>query len=483
MARTLAQAHASRGGAVRTVCRLRRHDRGRPRSPGLDAGGSHAVGHPEGGTGRVACLLVAWMQQIWPRLGDCLVQQGFPLRFFCNIRLTGVPSSRILGAESPTSIRIAYSIMRAMQFAPLMLLAGAPAMAAGTADTMAQWQDYAATAVSPRYDWYRPLAQAPTLHSREAANRSGGVLLSLAGLQARFNGLAFTGDQDPFGANFAVGVNDSRYSGRGVAADFNATRLAVSGGSLGEFGLTAVVARQQFATQGFGSGEWDGSFENGRRLAPAGEWHESASGNGVRLDFRGLLGESDWRWDVAVQSRIEMDPFKSYRGVYSEAGDFDVPGFARLGVAVPVGQRFSVGAEVQRVFYREVDPFTSSALPARFLSLLGDGSSPEFSWDDLTVMALEARLADAANGEWSLRFASQQQPRPTSALLDRALEDLYSDTNVALAYQLDTGRVGQFRVAASYSPVTYFLGSSPYLRGGFESGSQLEFEAQWAIPF
>jgi hypothetical protein len=99
------------------------------------------------------------------------------------------------------------------------------------------------------------------------------------------------------------------------------------------------------------------------------------------------------------------------------------------------------------------------------------------------VFALETRLRDAANGLWSLRLATQQQPRPTSALLDRALSELYSDSNLALAYERGSAAWGQFRLAASYSPVTYFLGSSPYLQRGFETGRQLEFEAQWSIPF
>ncbi len=347
---------------------------------------------------------------------------------------------------------------------------------------MGQWREYAAAAMAPSFDWYAPEAKAPSLRARVAGQSREAGLLAAGALLPRFSGLVIGSDSDPFRPRFSSVVGNP-FAGRGVASSFTGSRLAWAGGPLGEFGLTAIVARQQFATQGFGAGEWDGSFENGRSSLLGNESRESASGNGVRLDYRGQLGQSAWRWDVAVQSRIEMDPFKTYRGVYSEAGDFDIPGFAKLQVSAPVAGRLSVGAEVQRVFYREVDTFSSAALPSRFLALLGDGSSPEFAWRDLTVFALEARVADDFNGEWSLRLATQQQPRPSSELLDRALNELYSDSNVALGYQLDGGVLGQFRVAASYSPVTYFLGSSPYLRGAFESGRQLEFEAQWALPF
>jgi hypothetical protein len=269
-----------------------------------------------------------------------------------------------------------------------------------------------------------------------------------------------------------------------VGAQFRGTRLALTGaGDAGEFGIAAVVARQQYATQGFGYGDWDGSSDDRRFLGVGSGVYQSSTGSAVRLDWNTPLGERGWWVDAALQSRIEMDPFKAYRGVYSEAGDFDVPGYARMAIEAPVGERLSLTGEVQRVFYREIPTFTSASLPTRFLALLGDGASPDFAWRDLTVFALEARLQDDFNGEWTLRLASQQQPRPTSDLLDRALEELYSDQNIAVAYQRGSQRWGELRIGASYSPVTYFLGSAPYLQRGFQTGRQLEFEAQWSLPF
>lgn len=374
--------------------------------------------------------------------------------------------------------------MRSQPIITALLLASAPAVA--SADAMEQWRDYAAALVAPSFDWYadRAQPQAPTVlsTSMSAMPMSAAVEghLSVASAASANTALA-----DRFGPQFAPrGLFASHaLAGYGVSSDYSGTRLSLSRGANTEFGLSAIVARQQYATLGFGNGEWDGSSAGTRRVGANGSVYEAASGSGVRVDAASALGDSGLTLQTAVQTRIEMDAFKTYRGVYSEAGDFDIPGFVSMAASVPVGQRLTLSGEIQRVFYSDVQTFTSSALPTRFLALLGDAGSPEFAWRDLTVYALEATLRDDFRGAWTLRVASQQQPRPTSALLDRALDVLYSDTNLEFNYSHQTVGFGEFRLAASYSPVTYFLGSSPYVRRGFETGSQVEFEAQWVLNF
>ncbi|MBD8526010.1 hypothetical protein [Pseudomarimonas arenosa] len=364
-----------------------------------------------------------------------------------------------------------------------LLLAGVPTVA--SADAMEQWRDYAAALVAPSFDWYADQAQveAPTVLSTSLSVLPSAAVeghLSLASAASASTTIA-----DRFGPQFAPRglFAGNALAGHGIASDFAGTRLSVSGSGNRELGLSAIVARQQYSTLGFGNGEWDGSSAGSRRVGANGSLYESASGSGVRLDASTALGESAWTLQTAVQSRIEMDAFKAYRGVFSEAGDFDIPGFVSFAASAPLGQRLNVSAEVQRVFYSDVQTFSSSALPTRFLALLGDAGSPEFAWRDLTVYALETSLRDDYRGTWTLRLTSQQQPRPTSQLLDRALNVLYSDTNVEFDYRRASVGFGEFRLAASYSPVTYFLGSSPYVRRGFETGSQVEFEAQWILSF
>src|SRR5690606_18075453 len=181
-------------------------------------------------------------------------------------------------------------------------------------------------------------------------------------------------------------------------------------------------------------------------------------------------------FSMALQSRLDMEPFKSYRGVYSDPGDFDIPARAELGLGVALSEDLQVTLGAERIFYSDIDAFTSAALPTRFLSLLGDGSSPAFAWRDLTVYTAEASYRDASGGQWSLRYTTRQQPSPTSRLLLRALEQEFTNVNVGVGYRRDIGP-GALWLAASYAPSNYFLGASPYVQRELDGGSQVEVEA------
>src|SRR5690606_12739286 len=109
---------------------------------------------------------------------------------------------------------------------------------------------------------------------------------------------------------------------------------------------------------------------------------ETSSGGGVRLAYSEPLNPL-FSFSMALQSRLDMEPFKSYRGVYSDPGDFDIPARAELGLGVALSEDLQVTLGAERIFYSDIDAFTSAALPTRFLSLLGDGSSPAFAWRDL----------------------------------------------------------------------------------------------------
>src|SRR5690606_8731821 len=138
--------------------------------------------------------------------------------------------------------------------------------------------------------------------------------------------------------------------------------------------------------------------------------------------------------------------------IYAEAGDFDQPARARAGLRWDATPGFSLGVGVERVFYSDIPTYTSAALPTRFLQLLGDGNSPEFAWRDLTVYTVEGAVLDPTGGLWSLRYATRQQPSPTSALLERAMRDEFTNLNLGFGYQRGLRSFGLVSFAVTYSP-------------------------------
>lgn len=270
---------------------------------------------------------------------------------------------------------------------------------------------------------------------------------------------------------------ESRFASSLLAPEF-ATRL----GQRSELRLGVTIASQRYATPGFGEVQ---AYSDLSAVAPLGASRgvivEQSFGQGVHLGLESLLSRT-LSLGVSAQSRVDMDAFKTYRGIFTEPGDFDLP--ARAGVSLgwqpsdPL--KLSFGAE--RIFYSEVNAFTSAALPPRFLAFLGDGSSPHFAWRDLDVFSLKAELADSTGGQWGLQVTSGQQPAPTSALLALALEEDGDGNHFSATYARAVSKTGRLAFAASYAPAQYLLGFSP-VGNRYRDGSQLEVELKWSMGF
>ncbi|MCB1561097.1 MAG: hypothetical protein KDI75_08395 [Xanthomonadales bacterium] len=349
-----------------------------------------------------------------------------------------------------------------------------------------QWKAYLHQQIAPDFDWlnYEPAAM-PSL----IAPLRNQFASSLRGEQHFQVALADTGSvwhlrlapRDQV-RHLATGselglLGDARSMLKG---EFVASSIEQSLGENGRLALGAVLARQRFASAGLGVFAWDAPVRlYGSHVDPL---PESATGGGVRLDYsRGVA--SGLSLSVGVQSRINMEPFKAYRGVYSEPGDFDVPARAEVALSYQPNQHWQLSAGAERIFYSGIDAFSSAALPRRFLSLLGDGASPTFAWRDLSIYSAEAALDDQHGGKWSLRYTTQQQPEPTSEILLRALRSDFTDSNWALGYRRGLGSFGTLSLAASYAPSRYFLGATPYVQRDLDSGSQVEVEAVWSMSF
>lgn len=368
------------------------------------------------------------------------------------------------------------------------LCAGSSALAAGHEGP--SWREFARRSMMPDYAWNNaPSAQslAPTLRDQVFGARGQSLTLALSGggtavqrsLTVSFGEAA--GHDKP--GSSVTGPVDLTARGSPLRNQFlDATfEQDFTGGS--RLGVSALVARQQFATPGFGlaRGIADSVIAGyGHRSTGVAE---TVSGHGMRLNYQMPMGErTAWLW--TAQSKLEMNPFESVRGIYAEPGDFDLP--ARLGTqfewqATP-GATLALGME--RVYFSQVTPFTSAALPMRLLSLMGDGNAPAFAWRDLTVYSAEARFADRWQGQWLARYSTRQQPSPTIELYQRALASEYTDTNLMFGYRRHLGGAGELALTASYAPSMAFLGPGPvFASRTYSQGAVAEFEALWVVPF
>lgn len=241
--------------------------------------------------------------------------------------------------------------------------------------------------------------------------------------------------------------------------------------------LSGVFAHQSFANPGLLAGVLPAQ---GQRA----NWQqalERSSGVGLGLDVVHAMSE---RLNVrlSAQSRIEMEPFEHFRGVFTDPGKFDIPASLGAGLDVAFSPAQVLGFGVERVSYSRIQPFTSQDLPDRFLSLLGDANSPSFEWRDLTVYTLRWQWQPLEATSLEVRYSTQMQPEPTSELLRRALATEYTNRNFGLTLGQKLTGGAEVSLSANYSPYAYFLGPSLY-RGRTMEGNQFELEAVYRLDF
>ncbi len=364
---------------------------------------------------------------------------------------------------------------------PFYFLAPAAFAQLGGESVMQRWQEYARQSIQPDFSWAEPATPAVAPQ-----------LLELATIRGSRSSYTAIGSNALIGVSVRSGVDEvpsSRLGDNGIVprlipeARPGLHRYIVAPsyvrgwGDSGRWSVAALFAYQRFANATFG----DSEYGIDEFAAPPGPT-TAAYGRGVRVEFSEMLGER-LRWTTSYQSRVNMDAFNSYRGVYADPGDFDIPASASLNLGVGLAPWLSFEFNIERVMYSDIRAFTSPTLPRRFLAALGSGASPVFEWSDLDVYSLSSVWHGGRNGDVSLRYSTRTQPAPTSPLLDRLLGDV-SNYSFDLSYSRWIGQNGQFRFITSYAPAQYLFGApTNYASRNSLVGNQLEFEAVLATRF
>jgi hypothetical protein len=363
---------------------------------------------------------------------------------------------------------------------------GVSASAAGdyapqTAAMPAQWRSYALASITPSFSWaIRPNAErsVPNVLVRYGAGTDTRFLLDLGAqpqtrLTVSFQSGLVSDTPAPRSSLLDTSIVQS---GPGIERSVIAPSLNYRLGEASSVSVSAIFAQQRFATLGMGIADLD--YLPASAILRGNESY----GAGGRIDLEGSPVDR-WHWTAGYQSRVNMDAFNNYRGVFAEPGKFDIPANANIGIGYDISPLFGVDLGVERIMYSDITPFTSQALPTRVLALLGDGASPAFEWQDLTVYSLGGTLRHPEFGDFALRYTTRQQPEPTSNLLKHALATDAANYTVSFGWSRHLSANAQLGFLASYAASPYFLGIPSYRAPEDGYTQRLEFEAYWLTRF
>lgn len=247
-------------------------------------------------------------------------------------------------------------------------------------------------------------------------------------------------------------------------------------------GVSAVFATQSYGASGFGLRSYQQDIPVNLRPTLYDPYQETGYGAGVRLALSSEIRQG-LTLDAGYQSRINMNEFANYRGVYAQPADFDIPARARLGLAFQASEKSWLSISVERVLYSEVGAFANRNLPSRFLSLLGDSTSPSFAWDDLTVYSVGWTWADTKGTSWHIDFSSRTQPSPSSRILSQAIDADLAQNAMTIGFSRRVSISSRFNLNAAYAPSDYAFGGNVLGVVTDELGQNLILDAFWTLDF
>jgi long-chain fatty acid transport protein len=199
-----------------------------------------------------------------------------------------------------------------------------------------------------------------------------------------------------------------------------ATKLAYNH----SLGITPIIAAQFFEARGlnaFGSafGCPPGFCVSSDDTKLTNNGHDSSLGFGMRVGYLGRITEQV-SIGFSYQSKIYMDEFDDYAGLFAEQGDFDIPANWTAGIAVKPIPEVTVAFDVQRIYYSSVKSIANTFMPAMGMAFMGDPDSElgddngaGFGWDDMTVF--KVGLQWARSDQWTYRFGYSYGDQPIDA--------------------------------------------------------------------
>jgi long-chain fatty acid transport protein len=181
------------------------------------------------------------------------------------------------------------------------------------------------------------------------------------------------------------------------------------------FGITPIIAAQFFEAQGLHAFGEAGFSSAPDKLTNNG--HDTSFGFGGRIGYLGKFNEK-FSLGLSWQSKIYMDEFDDYAGLFAEQGDFDIPSNWTIGVALSPTPEVTIAVDVQQIYYSDVKAIANPMLPnlntAVSNARLGDDEGAGFGWEDETIFKIG--LQWARTEQWTYRFGYSygEQPIPSS---------------------------------------------------------------------
>jgi long-chain fatty acid transport protein len=285
---------------------------------------------------------------------------------------------------------------------------------------------------------------------------------------------------DTFGGAGVYGAGDA---GVNLAQLFIMPTYALKYSDKGSFGVSPIIAYQQFEAKGISS--FAPISNDPSNLSNNGT--DSSIGYGVALGWQGKVAKTV-SLGASYQSKVYMQPFDKYQGLFAEQGDFDIPSQWDLGLAWDATAKSKLVFDIQQINYSDVAavhnpsissiysvpvPSPSTCFGGDTSKCLGGDNGAGFGWDDMTVYKIGYQWSTGQNWTWRVGYSYGQQPINASQdSLFNILAPGVVEQHFTFGFTRKYGKSGEFNFASMYAPQKCISGPADPV--GAPSGQQIE---------
>ncbi|GAB4346775.1 MAG: hypothetical protein Kow006_05770 [Gammaproteobacteria bacterium] len=247
------------------------------------------------------------------------------------------------------------------------------------------------------------------------------------------------------------------------------------------WGISPILAYQRFSAKGlnpFATLSTDSGNLSNRGA-------DSSFGYGARIGMLSQLSPTV-TFGASYQSRIYMDEFDKYKGLFAEQGDFDIPASATVGFAWKTSNVSTLAVDLQWIGYGDIasianpiSPAINNCMGGQASYCLGGDNGMGFGWDDMTVLKIGYQWETSPQMTWRVGYSHGDQPIPTTEVLFNILAPGVIEDHITFGFTRQTGPGSEFNFAFMYALEEKVTGVNNL---GAPSGQTIELKMdQWQL--
>ena len=193
----------------------------------------------------------------------------------------------------------------------------------------------------------------------------------------------------------------------GGTTGVNISQALISVGYAKQFGEFKIGVSPIFAFQTFeaiGLQAFGGATLDPASLTNNGS--DTSTGFGGKIGFEWAVSDQI-RIGGAYQTKIDMDEFASYAGLFADGGDFDIPSNYQLGVSADLSPTLTVSVDYKHIKYSDAGSVSN---PSSIMLPFGSDNGPGFGWDNVDVIKAGVEWDMSDQLTWRAGYAHNSQP-------------------------------------------------------------------------